>query len=109
MALIGYARVSTNQQELDIQIERLLVAGVRNSPDFMFSDKASGKSDSRDGLQRMLMKVREGDVIISTKLDRLGRNTSDMIQIIEGLHHRGVAIRFLDDGINTEGAMGGWL
>lgn len=106
MTLIGYARVSTNQQELDIQIERLLAAGVRNSPDFLFSDKASGKSDDRDGLQRMLMKVREGDVIVSTKLDRLGRNTSDMIQIIEGLHHRGVAIRFLDDGINTEGAMG---
>ena len=106
MTLIGYARVSTNQQVLTIQIEALKQAGVKDHPDFLFTDKASGKSDDREGLQRMLMKVREGDHILVKKLDRLGRNTADMIHIIEDLSNRGVTITFMDDGISTQGSMG---
>jgi DNA invertase Pin-like site-specific DNA recombinase len=106
MALLGYARVSTNQQDLTNQINRLVGEGVKNSPDFLFTDKASGKTDDRDGLQLLLTKAREDDTILVTKLDRLGRNTSDMISIIDTLHSRGISVRFLDDGISTEGSMG---
>ena len=106
MALLGYARVSTNQQDLRIQIDRLLAEGVKQSTDFLFSDKASGKNDDREGLWLLLTKAREGDTVLVTKLDRLGRNTLDMISIIEQLNLRNINIRFLDDGISTEGSMG---
>jgi DNA invertase Pin-like site-specific DNA recombinase len=52
------------------------------------------------------MKVEKGDVILVTKLDRLGRDTADMIQLIKEFDELGVAVRFLDDGISTEGTMG---
>lgn len=103
-ALLGYARVSTNQQKLDTQINKLVEAGVRD--DRIFTDKASGKDDKRNGLQRLLHRAENGDTILVTKLDRLGRNTGDMINIIESLFEKGVYIRFLDDGISTEGSMG---
>lgn len=106
MALIGYARVSTNQQDLRLQVAKLEKHGVSNDPDFLFTDKASGKNDERPGLRSMLSKVRRGDTVVITKLDRLGRNTADMIGIIEDLNARGIAVRFLDDGISTEGSMG---
>lgn len=106
MALLGYARVSTNHQDLTNQIERLVTSGVKNHSDYLFTDKASGKDDNREGLQLLLTKAREGDAILVTKLDRLGRNTIDMISIIDQLHKRGIAVRFLDDGISTEGSMG---
>lgn len=106
MANLGYARVSTNQQDLTIQIDALIGVGVRDHPDYLFTDKASGKTADRPGLQLMLTKAREGDHIIVKKLDRLGRNTADMISIIHDLHSRGITIQFIDDGINTEGTMG---
>ncbi|WP_415906496.1 recombinase family protein [Neptuniibacter sp. QD72_48] len=104
MALLGYARVSTNQQKLDLQVTALEGAGVRS--DRVFTDKASGKDDQREGLQRLLGRAEQGDVILVKKLDRLGRDTADMIKIINDLHERGVSVRFLDDGISTEGSMG---
>lgn len=106
MTKLGYARVSTNQQDLALQLERLKTAGVRDHPDYLFTDKASGKTDKRKGLELLLTKAREGDHIVITKLDRLGRNTADMIRIIEDLSGRGITIQFLDDGINTKGSMG---
>ncbi len=106
MTKLGYARVSTNQQDLKIQIDRLVGEGVKNHPDYLFTDKASGKDDDRAGLELMKTKAREGDHIVITKLDRLGRNTADMINIIDELHERKITIQFLDDGISTEGAMG---
>ncbi len=105
MALLGYARVSTNQQSLDLQIARLVAEGVR-ADDRIFVDKASGKNDKREGLQTLLIRAEKGDTILITKLDRLGRNTADMISIVEKLNDKGVVIKFLDDGISTEGAMG---
>ena len=106
MANLGYARVSTNQQDLTIQINALISAGVKEHPDYLFTDKASGKTADRAGLQLMLTKAREGDHVIVKKLDRLGRNTADMIGIIHDLHARGISIQFMDDGISTEGTMG---
>ena len=104
MRFFGYARVSTSQQSLDIQIKALEEAGVKTSR--IFSDKISGSHMERDGLQLLKVKVEEGDVILVKKLDRLGRDTADMIQLIKDFDQAGVAIRFLDDGISTEGTMG---
>jgi len=106
MVKLGYARVSTNQQDLTTQLGKLKAAGVKDHKDFLFFDKASGKNDKRDGLQLLMTKARQGDHIVITKLDRLGRNTADMIRIIEDFHERGITVQFLDDGISTEGAMG---
>ncbi|WP_457548395.1 recombinase family protein [Aliivibrio fischeri] len=104
MRLFGYARVSTSQQSLDIQIKALKSAGVK--PSRIFSDKASGNTQNRKGLELLQMKVEEGDVILVKKLDRLGRDTADMISLIKTFDDIGVAIKFLDDGISTEGEMG---
>ena len=72
----------------------------------IFTDKVSGSHVKRDGLQILRLKVEEGDVILVKKLDRLSRDTVDMIQLIKEFDEMGVAIRFLDDGISTEGTMG---
>lgn len=104
MRLFGYARVSTSQQSLDIQIKALKEAGVNGNR--IFTDKATGSHAQRDGLTLLRLKVEEGDVVLVKKLDRLGRDTADMIQLIKEFDAMGVAIRFLDDGISTEGTMG---
>lgn len=104
MRLFGYARVSTSQQSLDIQLKALKSAGVK--PSRIFSDKASGNTQNRKGLELLQIKVEEGDVILVKKLDRLGRDTADMISLIKLFDGMGVAIKFLDDGVSTEGEMG---
>jgi DNA invertase Pin-like site-specific DNA recombinase len=104
MTKLGYARVSTSQQKLDIQKEALKAQGVRK--DRVFTDKASGKNTARSGLARLLNRAEEGDEVLVTKLDRLGRNTLDMIQIVEQLHDRGVSVTFLDDNLSTKGNTG---
>lgn len=104
MRLFGYVRVSTSQQSLDVQVNTLRTHKVwRNR---IFTDKASGSTANRPGLDMLKVKVEEGDVILVTKLDRLGRDTADMITLIKEFSQMGVAIRFLDDGISTEGTMG---
>ncbi|WP_249516350.1 recombinase family protein, partial [Escherichia coli] len=64
------------------------------------------RSTDREGLDLLRMKVEEGDVILVKKLDRLGRDTADMIQLIKEFDAQGVAVRFIDDGISTDGDMG---
>ncbi len=104
MCLFGYARVSTSQQSLDIQLRALAEQGVE--PHRIFSDKESGSHLDRAGLKTLLMKVERGDLVLVKKLDRLGRDTADMINLIKEFDQMGVAVRFLDDGISTEGEMG---
>ncbi len=104
MRLFGYARVSTGQQSLDIQIQALKNEGVK--PSRIFTDQASGSNTERAGLQLLKLKVEEGDMILVKKLDRLGRDTNDMVQLIKAFDEMGVAIRFLDDHLTTEGTMG---
>ena len=104
MRKFGYARVSTNQQSLDLQIEALKEAGVTEKR--IFTDKESGKKSDRPGLNLLRLKVEEGDVVIVKKLDRLGRDTADMVQLIKEFDKEGVSLKFLDDGISTEGEMG---
>ncbi len=104
MRMFGYARVSTSQQSLDTQVKALKSEGVKLNR--IFTDKVSGSHMDREGLKMLRLKVEEGDVILVKKLDRLGRDTADMIQLIKEFDEMGVAIRFLDDGISTEGTMG---
>ncbi len=82
----------------------LKLAGVKENR--IFTDKKSGNNTKRDGLQLLTIKIEEGDVILVKKLDRLGRDTADMIHLIKKFDGMGVSIRFLDDGISTEGTMG---
>lgn len=104
MRLFGYARVSTAQQLLESQFIALKKAGVEEHR--IFSDKATGKNLHREGLDLLRVKVEPGDLILVTKLDRLGRNTLDMIELITEFDSLGVAIRFIDDGISTQGEVG---
>ncbi len=104
MRFFGYARVSTSQKSLDIQIKTLKVEGVKEKR--IFTDKATGSHVNRDGLRLLMVKVEEADVVLVTKLDRLGRDTADMINLIKEFDSLGVAVKFLDDGISTEGEMG---
>lgn len=104
MRLFGYARVSTSAQSLNLQVKALEESGVKKSR--IFTDKGSGSNMERDGLQLLKLKVEAEDVVLVKKLDRLGRDTADMIQLIKEFDDLGVAIRFLDDGISTEGTMG---
>ena len=80
MRLFGYARVSTSRQALDSQVRVLQEAGVK--PHRIFTDQVSGRSLERPGLNTLQQKVENGDVILVRKLDRLGRNTADMIRLI---------------------------
>lgn len=104
MRLFGYARVSTSQQSLDVQINTLKKEGVK--PNRIFSDKVSGSHIDREGLNILRMKVEEGDVVLVTALDRLGRDTADMVMLVKEFDLLAVGIRFIDDGISTEGNMG---
>ena len=104
MRLFGYARVSTSRQALDSQVRALQEAGVKQHR--IFADQVSGRSLERPGLKLLQLKIERGDVILVRKLDRLGRDTADMIQLIQEFYQNGVAVRFLDDGITTEGTMG---
>jgi DNA invertase Pin-like site-specific DNA recombinase len=98
--MLAYPRANN----LLIQIKALKEAGVNEIR--IFSDIETGRHTDRAGLKLLSMKVEEGDVILVKKLDRLGRDTADMIKLVKEFDDMGVAIRFLDDGINTEGTTG---
>lgn len=93
MAIVGYARVSTGQQDHSAQIDRLKAAGA----DRVFAEKRSGLDGDRPELARCLEYVREGDVLVVTKLDRLARSTADLYRVVTGLDAKGVAFKVLDD------------
>lgn len=89
--LVGYARVSTEGQDLDLQREGLRVAGCRR----VFEEKVSGARRDRPELARMLDHVRDGDVVVVTRLDRLARSTRDLLGIAEALREAGAGLRSL--------------
>ena len=103
MRLFGYARVSTSRQALDSQVRALQAADV--IPHRIFTDQVSGRTLERPGFNTLQLKVEKGDVDVVRKLDRLGHDSADMIRLIQEFDQNGVAIRFLDDGITTEGTM----
>jgi len=94
---IGYARVSSRTQSLDLQLDALEKAGCTK----VFSEKFTGTTAKREQLQAMLSYVREGDVLVITKLDRLARSLSDLLRITAGLDEKGVALKVLDQSIDT--------
>lgn len=102
--LVGYARVSSNSQSLDIQEEALIAAGCEK----IFAEKMSGRSTTdRDQLALALDFVREGDTLVVTRLDRLARSVGDLHQIIERLMTKGVEFRCLAQaGVNTDTSTG---
>ena len=90
MSKIGYARVSSKEQNLDRQLEAL--QGVSK----VFSDKASGATTERPQLQAMLDYIREGDIVIVTELDRLGRNNKDLTEIMNAIQQKGATLEVLN-------------
>ena len=93
--LIGYARVSKsdNSQVLDLQIDALTNAGVKEEN--IYSDKISGTKDERPGLENCLKALREDDILVVYKLDRLGRNLKHLIQTVEDLTKRKIGFKVL--------------
>jgi DNA invertase Pin-like site-specific DNA recombinase len=93
MAVVGYARVSTAGQSLEVQLHDLKAAGCEK----VFSEKRSGLDGKRPELARCLEYVRDGDVLLVTKLDRLARSTMDFYAIAGRLKDKGVGFRCLDN------------
>ncbi len=96
---VGYARVSTGDQNFDLQRDALLAAGCDETK--IFTDKLSGAKDDRPGLAQALEYVRGGDTLVVWRLDRLGRSLSHLIQTTTGLEHRGIGFKSLQEGIDT--------
>lgn len=94
---IGYTRVSTVAQTLDQQNDALAAAGVTK----MFSDVMSGGRDDRPGLAALIDYIREGDIVVVWKLDRLGRNTLHILETVKELTGRGVKLISTSDGIDS--------
>lgn len=103
---IGYGRVSSRSQSLDVQIAALKEAGVRE--EHLYLEKASGrKRDGRDALAEMLSRgIRKGDVVVCTRLDRLARSTRDLLKIADTLEDKGVDLKVLEQPIDTSSAAG---
>ena len=95
--LIGYARVSTGDQNLDLQKNAL----VRAECEQIFEDTASGKNARRQGLRRAIRHLKPGDSLVVWKLDRLGRSVRDLITLVSELQDKGIHFRSLTDSIDT--------
>jgi DNA invertase Pin-like site-specific DNA recombinase len=100
--LLGYARVSTDEQDHALQIEALERVGCER----VFIETASGTRTDRPELAKMLEQARSGDTVIVWRLDRAGRSLRHLIDIIDDLQRRGVALRSLTEGIDTSTATG---
>lgn len=100
--LIGYARVSTQDQRLDLQIEALTKAGCRK----VFEDKLGGTRAQRPGLDQAIGMLREGDTLVVWKLDRLGRSVKHLVDLVGQLHLQGVQLKSLTDAIDTASPSG---
>lgn len=105
MAVIGYARVSTHEQNLDLQLDALKQAGAEQ----IYTEQTSGKSAAatdRPELDHCLRALRAGDTLVVWRLDRLGRSLHDLIGIVNGLEARGIGFRSLREAIDATGPAG---
>lgn len=100
--LIGYARVSTDDQNLSLQYDSLTAAGCEK----IFSDKASGAANSRPGLDQALSHLRPGDTLVVWKLDRLGRTVKGLVELVSDLEQKNIQFRSATDGIDTSTSSG---
>ncbi len=103
--LLGCARVSTTDQELDLQIDGLLAHGIEKRN--LYCDKISGAKEDRPGLAACNEALRRGDTLVVWRLDRLGRSMRHLVNMIEDLKERGIGFRSISDGmIDTTSASG---
>lgn len=91
--IIGYARVSTNDQKLTRQIDQLNAVGCER----IYEEKISGKTKDRPELQRMLEALRAGDVVVTAELTRLGRSVKDLFEIVDSIHRSGAEVKSLKE------------
>ena len=98
----GYARVSKNEQSLDIQIQKLEQAGC----DEIYQEKVSGSKDDRSQLNLLLGRLRKGDTICVVRLDRLGRRMGKLIELISSFKDKGIEFVSLENNIDTTTPMG---
>jgi DNA invertase Pin-like site-specific DNA recombinase len=96
--LIGYARVSCEDQNLALQLDALKKAGCKR----VFTDKLSGIQAGRPGLKEALSHLREADTLVVWKLDRLGRSVKGLVDLVNEMQSQGVHFRSLTDGIDTK-------
>ncbi len=102
MIKIGYARVSTFDQNLDLQIDALKKEGCKQ----IFTDKISGVKSQKPNFDKLLEYAREGDTIVVWKLDRLGRSTVQLIELMEELKKKNIHVKSLNESIDTSTATG---
>lgn len=95
---VGYARVSTGVQNLDLQLDALKSHGC----DEILTDKISGSKEKRSGLEEALRFVRSGDTLVVWRLDRLGRNMQNLIKIVNDLNNRGISFHSLQENITMD-------
>lgn len=100
--IVGYARVSTSEQNISLQKEELKKYGAEK----IFEDKISGSKKDRPGLNKMMEMIREGDTLIIWKLDRLGRSLKNLIEFVSQLNERGIHLKSITDSIDTSTASG---
>lgn len=105
MGRIGYARISTADQNLDMQVDALKAAGC----DVIIEEKASGVRERRPKFDSMMEELREGDTLVIWRLDRAFLSTKHLISVLDGLHSRGVQFVSLLDGIDTTTEAGGMV
>ena len=99
---IGYARVSTGEQKMDLQLDALEDAGCER----IYNEKTSEAAKSRPDLERCLDSLRDGDTLVAWRLDRFGRSLKDLVSKMEALEERGVDFVSLTEGIDTTTAQG---
>lgn len=99
---IGYARVSTYEQTTDSQLDALDNAGCKR----IYQESFSGSSKKRPELERMIDALREGDIVVVQRLDRLGRSLKDLIELLDGFKQQGVQFISLNENIDTTTAIG---
>jgi len=100
--LIGYARVSTHEQNLDLQMDALRSAGCEK----IFSDTLSSSKAEREGLQKAINYLRQGDTLVVWRLDRLGRSLKQLIEIVSTFEGKGIGFRSLQENIDTTSSGG---
>lgn len=103
MARIGYARVSTLDQELDGQLERLRTEGCEV---IRFEKVSGGSREGRHELETIIAFLRDGDELVVSRLDRLGRDTRDVLNIVHECEQKGAFVTVLDPHVSTRGQMG---
>ncbi|MEO9485249.1 MAG: recombinase family protein [Ekhidna sp.] len=100
---IGYARVSTKDQSLDLQVDELKKVGCEE----IFSEKLSGRSENKPKLNELLSKLRKGDVVMVYSLDRLGRTSKELISLLSDFKEKGIQFKSIQEGVfDTTSPMG---